>query len=641
MKRKNTLWSLVLALVMVLGVFAPLSALANTADKETIGKVSSTDISTTRPSETKLTIHKLQADSYESTKVPAKHNGGELDKDQLKTLGTNVKELDGVTFTCYKLKDEAQLKLFEKTPGNYSTVDQVKAVEGVTEYKPEIQKGKTAESQKVDNTITTKDGEGVTITIKDEGYYWFVESDKPKEVSSALAVPFGISIPVTNPTDIKDDNDNKTHDAGTVYLTKVHVYPKNVTGDLPKVDKDVNELKQKKATYKVGDPVTWFITGDIPANLKEYKTYYLTDKLDPKLTYVGNPKVLYGTYADKDALKAEKTKIDGKANKTGILPENYYTLTQPAKDAKGGDLKLELTEAGRKALYSESDPKHKLYFYFETKINEDAIMGKEIENNVTLKFINTPDGDKEKEEKPTETPKVITGGKLFKKVEAGTDTGLADAVFTIKHQKDGTKPETKDAWDKAGDLKWTEDLFKANKTAIENGKFAIKTEEAGKEIYTATDTNTTFDNLSTKDNENKVIGKTIYLRSDANGAFEIKGLELSEYNPQTWNGSKLVDETPVHNYYALKEVKAPADYGLIDEYKPFDITETSYYKTETLGLKTTTATTAGDADPDKINNKKLTIPQTGGIGTMIFMVAGLALMGGAFIAMRKRSAEQA
>lgn len=622
MKRKNTLWSLVLALVMVLGVFAPLSALADMAVKETKGTIAAADISTTRPDKTNVTIHKLQADSYDSNKVPAKHNGGKLQEEQLKALGTNVKELDGVTFTCFKLKDGAQLELFEKTPDKYSTVDQVKAVEGVTEYKPDIV---SEDGSVAAGAITTKDGKGVTVQIKDEGYYWFVESAKPDNVSSAIAVPFGISIPVTNPTDIVS-NDDVTHDAGTVYLKNVHIYPKNVTGDLPKVDKDVKDLKQKKATYNVGEPVTWFITGDIPANLKEYKTYYLTDNLDKQLSYIGNVKVLYGTYADKEALKAEKKTIDGNANKTGILPANYYTLTEPAKDAKGGLLKLELTEAGRKALYSESDPKHKLYFYFETKINEDAIMGKEIENNVTLKFINTPDGVKEKEEKPTETPKVITGGKLFKKVEAGTDKELPGAVFTIKHQKDGTKPETKAAWDAIEDLKWTEDLIKANKVAIQDGKFATKA--ADKEVYTETSAN----------NMPKA-GTPIYLYSDATGNFEIKGLELSEYNQQTWNGAKLVDGTVVHNYYALKEVRAPKEYGLIDGYTPFEITETSYYKAETL--KTATGTTAGDADPKKVENKKLTIPQTGGMGTMIFMVAGLALMGGAFVAMRKRSAEQA
>ena len=616
MKRKNTLWSLVLALVMVLGVFAPLSALADTTVKETKGTIAAADISTTRPSETNVTIHKLQADSYDSTKVPAKHNGGKLGDDELKVLGTNVKELDGVTFTCFKLKDAAQLKLFKANPDSYSTAEIVRAVEGVTEYKPDIvsENGTAAAG-----AITTKDGKGVTVQIKDEGYYWFVESGKPANVSSAIAVPFGISIPVTNPTEITD-NQNKTHDAGTVYLKNVHVYPKNVTGDLPKVDKDVKELKQKKATYNIGDTITWFITGDIPANLKEYKTYYLTDDLDKQLSYIGNPKVLYGTYADKDALKAETKNIDGTTNKTGILPESYYKITPPT-EAKGGTLKLELTEAGRKALYSESDPKHKLYFYFETKINEDAIMGKEIENNVTLKFINTPDGDKEKEETPPEKPTVITGGKLFKKIDVDSKEVLKDAVFTIKHQKDGEEPKTKDAWNGVQDLKWTEDLIKANDAAIKAGKFATKTEN--KDIYT-----------ETSQQNMPQAGDTIYLRSNDKGLFEIKGLELSEYKQKTWNGAELLDGTTVHNYYALKEVKAPEGYGLNDDYTTFEITTTSYYKDPA-------ATELVAADPKEIENKKLTIPQTGGMGTMIFMVAGLALMGGAFIAMRKRSAEQA
>ncbi len=120
MKRKNTLWSLVLALVMVLGVFAPLSALANTelTPKETIGTLGSGDISTTNPGKVNVTVHKLQADSYNTDKIPAKHNGGELTKDQLKELGSNVRELDGVTFTYYKLKDAAQLETFK----NNSTI---------------------------------------------------------------------------------------------------------------------------------------------------------------------------------------------------------------------------------------------------------------------------------------------------------------------------------------------------------------------------------------------------------------------------------------------------------------------------------------------------------------------------------------
>ena len=71
MKRKNTLWSLVLALVMVLGVIAPLSALANNANepadpKETIGTIDvQNDTSKTKPDSTTVVVHKLQSDSYE------------------------------------------------------------------------------------------------------------------------------------------------------------------------------------------------------------------------------------------------------------------------------------------------------------------------------------------------------------------------------------------------------------------------------------------------------------------------------------------------------------------------------------------------------------------------------------------------
>lgn len=626
MKRKNTLWSLVLALVMVLGVFAPLSALADTtkvpAPAVPTGTIKATDLSKEKPESTTLHIYKLQADSYNFGKEGLKHSGGKIETNDQgeypKTFGNNVKGLAGVEFTYYKLKDEAAYKTIKKDTSKYDTVEKMTQ-----------NGGSLIDGQATKIGPTNEKGE-VSVSGLEEGYYWFVESKKPENVSSAIAVPFGISLPLTNPVDVKDDT-GKTHDAGTVYLKNVHVYPKNVTGDLPKTEKDVNEIGNKTANFKIGDPVSWFITGDIPANLKEYKRYYLTDNLDNQLSYTGKPKVLYGTYADKAALIAEKNKIDGTNQKTGILPESYYTLTEPTANSKGGTLKLELTEAGRKALYSESDPKHKLYFYFETKINEDAIMGKDIENNVILKFINTPDGDKEKESKPEKPPHVNTGGKRFIKLDEkdkSTEdltnaTKLEDAVFTIKHQENGDEPKN-DAWKNVQDLTWTEDLIKANKAAIDAGKFATKDET--KDVYTKTSTQ----NQPTK-------GSVIYLRSDGQGAFEIKGLKYSKFTPEKWDSAeqKLVPNgTEIHNYYALKEVKAPKEYGLIDGYTPFTIDANSYYENPT-------AQVLADAKPDRILNKNLTIPQTGGMGTMIFMVAGLALMGGAFIAMRKRSAEQA
>ncbi|MBL7574359.1 LPXTG-motif cell wall anchor domain-containing protein [Peptoniphilus asaccharolyticus DSM 20463] len=67
----------------------------------------------------------------------------------------------------------------------------------------------------------------------------------------------------------------------------------------------------------------------------------------------------------------------------------------------------------------------------------------------------------------------------------------------------------------------------------------------------------------------------------------------------------------------------------------FEINATSY------NANPTTATdNVGDANPEEIINKKVTIPQTGGIGTIIFTVVGIALMAGAVMAMRKRNSEE-
>ena len=619
MKRKNTIWSLVLALVMVLGVIAPLSALADTTVTSTID---SNDVSTTKPPKTTVTIHKLKADSYKVPDKGIKHDGGKIG--DISVLGTNVGELAGVEFTYYKLKDEKELKEFKAMAEDPKQADKVsKGGEKLAGLTPA-------------GTFTSEVG-GHDVSL-DEGYYWFVESGYKKEgngpdsISSSIAVPFGISVPVTNVTEVTKGN--KTYQPGTVYLSKVHVYPKNVTGNEPTPDKDVNEIGQKSATFDIGKPVDWIIHSDIPANIKDYYEYSLTDKLDEKLTYKANSaKVYYGNFANKEAL-----------NKATELNSDYYTLSyDDATKTLKVELKTEPRSDGKtyvKDIYNSVTPaseKNKLYVKFEADINDKAIMGQDIKNGVDLTFKNKSKPDGHKDIPEPDKPKVVTGGKLFKKVIEGTETPLEDAVFTIQHKRNEVEKTDKNkfvlpdadnaVWKSATALTWTADLIKANEEAIKAGKFAIK--DDNKEEYKAT----------SESNMPKV-NSTIYLRSadgnkkaDDKGLFEIKGLEFSDYTTKVKEGDALVDKY-VQNFYALKEVKAPKEYALLDKVQPFEITKTSYYQDPT-------ATSLVAADPQKVDNKKLTIPQTGGMGTALFMVAGLALMGGAFIAMRKRSAEQA
>ena len=603
MKKMRKLMSLFLAFALVLGFTAPFGALVADAEETVTGTIDTNNLQKDRPTKTTVTIHKLQADSYNVGKEGLKHNGGEItDLSALGTkLGTTVKTLNGVTFTCFTVTAD-QFKILKASPGSYDTVDKVnQKYPGLTS-----------------TTVGPTAGEGVASVSLDEGYYWFVESgytkvgDGPDSISSSIAVPFGISLPLTNTVKVGD------YEQGTMYMKTVHVYPKNVTGNEPTPDKDVNEIGQKSATFDIGKPVEWIIKGDIPANIKDYYEYSLTDKLDEKLTYkADSAKVYYGNFATKaDLEKAEP------------LAADYYTL----KYEEGTrTLKVELKTEERdgvkyvKDIYNSIKPasaENKLYVKFQADINDKAIMGQDIKNNVDLTFKNKSKPDGKKNPIPEEKkPKVVTGGKLFVKVDADADkadTTLEGAVFTIKHQKD-TKPANDAAWKKLEDLKWTADLIAANKAAIEAGKFA-KTAKGDKTTAT-TDVKA---------------GDPIYLRSDGSGNFEIKGLEFSAYTPQKWDAGakKLVDLTPVNNYYALQEVKAPKGYGLLDGFTSFTIDKESYYKTPD---QVTVGTTPGDADPLKVENKNLTIPQTGGMGTIAFILVGLALMTGAFVAIRRRS----
>lgn len=593
MKNTKKLLSLILTLVMIIGVVAPLSAFADQTVGP-VGKITTDDYQKTKPDSTEVTVHKLQADSY---KVPEKgypHNGGLLEADQLKQLGTNVKELDGVTFTYYKLKDAAQLELFKKTPKSYDTTEKVEAVADVTKV----------------GTITTANGQGAKVTLTD-GYYWFVESGKPKTVSSSIAVPFGISIPVMNQTELESGEL-----VGTVYLKKVHVYPKNVTGDEPTPKKTVGNEVNLNESHNVGDTQTWFLQATIPGNIADYEKLVLSDVFFKGLTYKGNVEVYLGYDGIEEG---KKVKLEAPTDYTLVQPQvdkKFSTevpadLTQTITAPNGEEFSVTLTAAGIKKLADnyqtvkgpETDAKPvivKLYVKVDTVINEDAKMGTDIPNTFDLKF--KTKGGEEKTNKPGDNPKVNTGGKKFVKVsESEVTKKLPGAVFAL--------------YDGDTQIVWTQALIDANKAAIDAEKFCKN--DQGEKF----------------DNDTPEVGQPIYLKSDNDGLFEIKGLEYSKWEKTELNG----DTTEITHSYKLKEVKFPEGYaGNKDTEIPFTVDKNSY-KTDATGYPENTHDAQGNM---LVKNKDLTIPPTGGIGTVIFAVAGIALMGGAFIAIKKRSAEE-
>lgn len=404
------------------------------------------------------------------------------------------------------------------------------------------------------------------------------------------------------------------HEVGTVYLKKVHVYPKNVTGDEPTPKKTVGNEVNLNESHKVGDTQTWFLQATIPGNIADYEKLVLSDVFFKGLTYKGNVEVYMGYDGIEEG---KKVKLEAPTDYTLVQPQvdkKFSTeipadLTQTITAPNGEEFSVTLTAAGIKKLAdnyqtvkgTETDAKPvivKLYVKVDTVINEEAKMGTDIPNTFDLKF-KTKDGE-EKTNKPGDNPKVNTGGKKFVKVsESEVTKTLAGAVFEL--------------YDGETQIKWTEALIKANEAAITAGKFA--SDANGTVLTTAT------------------AGKPIYLLSDDKGLFEIKGLEYSKWEKTEVNGTK----TEITHNYKLKEVKFPEGYaGNKDTEIPFTVNKTSY-KDNAEGYPANTHDAQGNM---LVKNKDLTIPPTGGIGTVIFAVAGIALMGGAFVAIKKRSAEE-
>ncbi|MFB1291252.1 SpaH/EbpB family LPXTG-anchored major pilin [Streptococcus pyogenes] len=405
------------------------------------------------------------------------------------------------------------------------------------------------------------------LTKADNGRYWVVESTKPETVSNSVAVPFEISFPMS-----KSD--------GTGYLTEVNIYPKNVTSETPKSGKDVEKLGTNHASFNIGQEVSWFIKGTVPKNMKDYESYIFSDTLDSKLDFMSISYVKYGTLTLQDTVDYEATlpQADNRLFKVELTSTGIQKIANqyPNRTIVSDDEILDIQE--------NTEQKPFLEVKFNTKINKTAVLGKAIPNSATIQFDNTPDKkiNPKPSTPPSDNPDVQTGGIKFRKVDVTNKQALDGAEFELL-----TENEQK--------IIWTQELVDSNKVAIDAGKFV-----------------------------SPQVGQTIVMKS-VNGEFEIRGLSYKIDNP-TATAATAVSST-VGTKYKLKETKAPAGYVIPEAPIEFAVNQTSYNKTPT-----TIDVDKADADPQEItNNKRPSIPNTGGIGTAIFVVVGVIIM---FVAAR-------
>ena len=597
---KKKIMSLIMALVMLVGVFSPLSAFATNGNEPgkpqtprtgnaTTSTFTADDISETYPKDGKTTliIHKLQSSSFTVTSPGKTHDGGKLGKDAIEALGKTPKGLNGVEFKYYKVDDETKFKTMVENSDSYKTTDQVEAyLTGVT--------GTTVTTATVDNEKGI-----IKLANIEKGNYWFVETgkytkdtsdkDAPDNISSYIAVPFGITLPLTNTTKITVGN--KTYEPGTVWLKNVHTYPKNVTGNEPEPKKTVEDLKKVNTTKSVGDSVKWHLNSTIPGNIKDYTEFGFTDSLDDAITYVGNIKVRYGS-GDKTKFEDLENVLDATTDYTikRYSDKAFKTETQNDTDVKS--FTVELTEAGIAKLAAKvgdiKDPM--ISVEFESKLNNNAKVETGNPNEYTLKWKNN-NGPKEKK---SNKPRVFTGERKFVKTDQTTKDVLQSATFIVKNNKKEAPNQYLKIDETTKAVSWVAEAEATPFTTDANGEIKV-----GKLEYT----------------------------------YPVKGNPTDEANVEVDTEAAKVNE------YQLIETQAPKDYGKLEKPIDFDITPDSYKKGDVKIDNKKAVEDKTNGTHTEVPNKKLTIPQTGGMGTVLFTVVGISLMAGAVIAMKKNREE--
>lgn len=417
-------------------------------------------------------------------------------------------------------------------------------------------------------------------TQLDKGYYLIVDSTTDGQTVYNPAV-----LAITSDIEIEDKTDVPTLEK------KVQENKKDATGDTAYGSK-FNDV----ADYNIGDDVPFHLIGSVP-DMSQYETYTykFTDTFDKGFDAVDTANVkVYLSNDKKLDLEGESVDTDITSYFSGTNGSIQYT---PATEAQGetagtkATLTVSTKDLKKAATYSKEQPQYVIVSY-TAKLNANAKIG--LPGNVNeayLTYSNKPDQSGQGENQSTgNTPEdkviVFTYGLDVTKVDSrNTGTKLKDAEFKLKNS----------------DGKWA---------TITDGKV---TGWADTELQGSV------------------------LKSDENGKFKVEGLDDGKYT--------------------LKETKAPAGYNLPADGFSVTLTATTANNQAWDGTATKALTnlavkvgqTDGTGDVTTglgaitiKNTQGSSLPSTGGMGTVLLYVAGIAVfvLAGATLvmALRRRNA---
>ncbi|AZP03430.1 SpaA isopeptide-forming pilin-related protein [Jeotgalibaca ciconiae] len=262
-------------------------------------------------------------------------------------------------------------------------------------------------------TETLIESKTVTVTSGDSVQVYFDANDLGLETGNyriretSVSDPYGVNAtPIDFTVGLEDHDNDLSDDKASINPLGKEVF-KNYITSTPEKENTDDDDDENSANY--GEVVEWKLSTRIPADISNYEIFTFRDDLDSRLDYVP---------------ASVRIEVDGVA-----LPLSVATITEPTTQS-GGTLAIAFKPADLAAYAGKT-----IDVFFDTTINETAVMGEDIPNMFDLEF----DNGSGLTTKPSDPDITQTGGAKFDKTSTKDLKDYSGAKFHVYRLVGNTK----------------------------------------------------------------------------------------------------------------------------------------------------------------------------------------------------------